>query len=111
MAHKEIKYPKKREALLRYHHGENWTDEDQEKFERERNRKQCLNHRNRHREAYTDYQRCYQQKFREEKPYYYGWKQYLRLHPDETITYEQYINYRKNKERQKEIKEQNDELR
>ncbi len=50
---KQIRYPKKREALLRYHHGENWTEEDQKEFEKERNRKQCLNHRNKHRDAYT----------------------------------------------------------
>ena len=50
---KEIRFPKKREALLKFWHGENWTEEDQEKFERERNRRQCLSHRNKHREDYT----------------------------------------------------------
>ena len=58
MAHKEIKFPKKREALLKYWHGEDWSDEDQEKFERERNRRQCLNHRNKHREEYTRLPKC-----------------------------------------------------
>ena len=51
------------------------------------------------------YIKNYQQKFRKQNPYYYGWKQYLRLHPEDNMTYESYINYRKNKERQKEIKE------
>ena len=60
-----------RKNLLRYHHGENWTDEDQEKFERERNRRQCLTHRNKHREEYTDYQREYQRKYREEHKFHY----------------------------------------
>lgn len=68
---KEIKFPKKREALLKYWHGDNWSEEDQEKFERERNRKQCLNHRNKHREEYTSYQKAYQQKYRERNRYHY----------------------------------------
>ena len=42
-----------RKKLLRYHHGPDWTEEDQEKFEVERNRKNCLNHRNKHRAEYT----------------------------------------------------------
>ena len=65
-----------------------------------------MNHRNKHREDYTDYQRCYQQKFREEKPYYYGWKQYLRLHPELDLTYEQYIKMREDKKAKKQEKEQ-----
>ena len=48
-----------------------WTEEDQEKFERERNTRYCKGCRNRHRKAYTEYQKTYQQKFREENPYYY----------------------------------------
>ena len=68
---REIKFPKKREALLKFWHGENWTDEDQEKFERERNRRQCLNHRNRHREEYTSYQKAYQQRYRERNRFHY----------------------------------------
>ena len=56
-----------------------WSDEDQEKFERERNRRQCLNHRNKHREEYTDYQNTYQKKFREQHPNYYKYLQRYRL--------------------------------
>ena len=99
---REIKFPKKREALLKFWHGENWTDEDQEKFERERNRRQCLTHRNKHREEYTDYQREYQRKYRERNKHHYGWVQWNRLHPDNQMTEEQYINYRKEKEAKKE---------
>lgn len=46
-----------------------------------------------------------QDKWRKEKPYYYGWKQYNKLHPDDPMTEDQYIAYRQNKERQKETKE------
>ena len=99
---KEVKFPKKREALIRYWHGENWTEEDQEKFERERNRRQCLNHRNKHREEYTSYQLEYQRKYRERNRFHYGWVQWNRLHPDNQMTEEQYIEYRKNKESKKE---------
>ena len=99
---KELKYPKMREARLRYWHGENWTDEDQEKFEKERNRRQCLTHRNKHREEYTDYQREYQRKYRERNKHHYGWVQWNRLHPDNQMTEEQYIAYRQNKEAKKE---------
>ena len=60
-----------RQTHLRLAHGENWTDEDQEKFERERNRRQCLNHRNKHREDYTDYQREYQRRYREKNRFHY----------------------------------------
>jgi hypothetical protein len=42
-----------RQTHLRLAHGEGWTEEDQEKFVRARNRRQCLNHRNKHREEYT----------------------------------------------------------
>jgi hypothetical protein len=68
---KEIKYPKMREARLRQWHGENWSEEDQEKFVRERNRKQCLRHRNKYREEYTSYQLEYQRKYREKHKYHY----------------------------------------
>lgn len=51
------------------------------------------------------YIKNYQQKFREQNPYYYGWKQFNRHHTEEPMTYEQYVTYRKNKERQKETKE------
>jgi hypothetical protein len=94
-----------REARLRYWHGENWTDEDQEKFEKERNRRQCSNHRNAHRQEYTDYQNTYQKKFRAQNPYYYGWKQYLRLHPECGLSYEQYIKIREDKKAKKQQKE------
>ena len=60
-----------RQTHLKFWHGENWTEEDQEKFERERNRRQCLSHRNKHRKEYTDYQREYQRKYREEHKFHY----------------------------------------
>lgn len=99
---KEIRFPKKREALLKFWHGENWTEEDQEKFERERNRRQCLTHRNKHRDEYTAYQLEYQRKYRERNKYHYGLVQWNRLHPDNQMTEEQYIAYRKQKEEKKE---------
>ena len=80
-----------RRTHLRLAHGENWSEEDQKEFERERNRKQSLNYRNKHREEYTSYQKAYQKKFREQNPYYYGWKQHLRSYPDEKLTYEEYV--------------------
>jgi hypothetical protein len=88
-----------RQTLLRLWHGENWTEEDQEKFERERNTRYCKCSRNRHRGAYTEYQREYQKKFREENPYYYGYKRMLRKYPNTSMTYEEYIEYRKSKEK------------
>ena len=42
-----------RKTHLRLAHGDNWTEEDQEKFERERNNRQCRNHRNKHRKEYN----------------------------------------------------------
>lgn len=51
------------------------------------------------------YQREYQRKYRERNRFHYGWVQWNRLHPDNQITLEQYITYRQNKERMKEIKE------
>ena len=47
------------------------------------------------------YIKNYQQKFREQNPYYYGWKQFNRHHTEEPITYEQYVAYRKQKEAKK----------
>lgn len=94
-----------RQTHLKLAHGENWTEEDQEKFERERNRRQCLNHRNKHREEYTSYQKTYQVRFREQNPYYYGWKQYLRLHPELDLTYERYIEIREEKKAKKQQNE------
>ena len=81
--------------------GEGWTEEDQEKFERERNTRKCRNYRNKHRKEIRGYLFEYQKKFREQNPYYYGWKQQNRNNPEDKMTYEQYIAYRKNKERQK----------
>ena len=82
-----------------------WTEEDQEKFERERNRRQCLNHRNKHREEYTSYQKAYQQRYRERNRFHYGHTQWNRLHPDNQMTLEQYVEYRKQKEEKKEKKD------
>lgn len=76
---REIKYPKMREARLRYWHGDNWTEEDQKEFEKERNRRQCSNHRNKHRDEYTSYQKTYQVRWREQHPNYYKYLQRYRL--------------------------------
>ncbi len=51
------------------------------------------------------YQRCYQKKYRERNRYHYGFVQWNKNHPDDQMTEEQYVNYRKNKERMKEMKE------
>ena len=91
-----------RQTHLRLAHGDGWTEEDQKEFERERNNRQCRKHRNKHREECRDYQKTYQKKFREENPYYYGWKQFNRHHTNNKITYEQYVEYRKQKETKKE---------
>ena len=98
-----------RQTHLRLAHGENWTEEDQKEFEKERNRRQCLNHRNKHREEYTSYQKAYQQRYRERNRFHYGHTQWNRLHPDDQMTLEQYIAYRQNKERMKEIKAQDND--
>ena len=76
---KQIKFPKMREARLRQWHGENWSEEDQKEFERERNRRQCLNHRNKHRDEYTSYQNRYQISWRIQHPNYYKYLQRYRL--------------------------------
>lgn len=60
-----------RQTHLRLAHGENWTEEDQKEFERARNRRQCLNHRNKHREDYRSYQLEYQRRYREKNKYLY----------------------------------------
>ena len=60
-----------RQTHLRLAHGENWTEEDQEKFDRERNTRKCRNYRKKHKEEFNGYQNRYQKKFREENPYYY----------------------------------------
>ena len=91
-----------RQTHLRLAHGENWTEEDQKEFEKERNRRQCLNHRNKHREEYTSYQKAYQQRYREKNKYLYGHIQWNRLHPDNQMSLDAYIEYRKQKEEKKE---------
>lgn len=52
------------------------------------------------------YIKNYQQKFREQNPYYYGWKQWNRRHQDNKITLDEYVAYRQQKERKKKQKEQ-----
>lgn len=92
-----------RQTHLKLAHGDNWTEEDQEKFVRERNTRQCRNYRNRHREECRNYQKESQRKFRKKNPYYYAWKQYSKK--NKGITYEEYIAYRQQKERKKKQKE------
>lgn len=92
---------RRRKALLKHWHGEDWTEEDQKQFDRERNTRLCKGRRDRHREAYTEYIRDYQKKFREANPYYYGWKQWNRTHEFNKLTYEQYIQMRIEKENKK----------
>lgn len=41
-----------RQTHLKLWHGENWTEEDQEKFERERNNRNCRKYRSKHREEF-----------------------------------------------------------
>ena len=60
-----------RQTHLRLAHGDGWTEEDQEKFERDRNRRQCLRHRNKYREEYRSYQLEYQRRYREKYKYLY----------------------------------------
>ena len=60
-----------RQTHLRLEHGENWTEEDQKNFERERNNRLCRNYRKKHKEEFNGYQKNYQKKFREQNPYYY----------------------------------------
>lgn len=90
-----------RQTHLKLAHGEGWTEEDQEKFDRERNTRKCSKYRNRHRDEFRAYIKTFQKGFRERNPYYYGWKQWNRHHQEDKMTYEQYIAYRKNKERRK----------
>lgn len=60
-----------RQTHLRLAHGDNWTEEDQEKFVRERNNRQCRNYRKKHKEEFNGYQKTYQESFRKKNPYYY----------------------------------------
>lgn len=85
-------------AMLRHWHGDNWTEEDQKQFERERNTRMAKNYRNSHREHYTEYSRNYQQEFRRRNPYYYAWKQWNRKHPYNQFTLDEYIQMRITKE-------------
>lgn len=89
---------RRRKTLIKHWHGENWTEEDQKQFEVERNTRLCKRYRNHHREHYTEYTRNYQKSWRRQHPYYYGYKQHLRLHPESDLTYEQYIQMRIEKE-------------
>ena len=50
------------------------------------------------------YIKNYQQKFREQNPYYYGWKQWNRNNPDNKMTLDEYVEYRKQKKAKKEQK-------
>lgn len=50
-----------------------------------------------------------QDKFRANKPYYYGWLQHKRNHPLDYMSYENYIEYRKEKEFRRKEKEANNE--
>ena len=60
-----------RQTHLRLAHGDGWTEEDQEKFVRERNTRHCRNYRNKHKEEFNGYQKTYQESFRKKNPYYY----------------------------------------
>lgn len=42
-----------RQTHLRLAHGDNWNEEDQKNFVRERNTRQCRNYRNKHRKEYN----------------------------------------------------------
>ena len=79
-----------------------WTEEDQKEFERERNNRQCRNYRKKHKEEFNGYQKTYQESFRKKNPYYYGWKQWNRQHSEHKITLNEYVEYRKQKEANKE---------
>lgn len=89
-----------RQTHLRLAHGDGWTEEDQKEFERERNNRQCRKYRKKHKEEFRDYQKIFQKGFRERNPYYYAYKQYSKRHKG--ITYEEYVEYRKQKEAKKE---------
>ena len=55
-------------------------------------------YRHRHKERIQEYNREYQQKYREERKFYYGLLMWNRKHPNNQMTEEQYIEYRKQKE-------------
>lgn len=48
------------------------------------------------------YQKAYQQRYREKHKLYYGWVQHNRFHPDNQMTYKEYVEFRKQKEEKKE---------
>jgi hypothetical protein len=96
---KQIKDPNKREALLRYWHGPDWSEEDQEKFVRERNNRHCNKWREQNRDKYNKVMKRAQDKWRKEHPLYYAFFQYKKAHPG--TTYEQYLEYREEKERRR----------
>lgn len=85
---------RRRKALLKRYHGEGWTEEDQKRFEKERNTRMAKNYRNSHREHYTEYSCNYQKQFRARNPYYYAWKQWNRKHPYNQLTLDEYIQMR-----------------
>ena len=60
-----------RQTHLRLAHGPDWTEEDQEKFVRERNNRHCGNWRNKNRDKYNKVMKRAQDKWRKENPYYY----------------------------------------
>jgi hypothetical protein len=99
-SHAQVKDQKKREALLRYWHGPDWSEEDQEKFVRERNNRFCNKWREQNRDKYNACMKRAQDKWRAEHPLYYAYFQYKKAHPD--TTYEWYVAYRKQKEAKKE---------
>jgi hypothetical protein len=89
-----------RQTHLRLAHGEGWSEEDQEKFVRERNNRHCNKWREQNRDKYNKVMKRAQDKWRKEHPYYYAFIHFKKAHPD--TTYEWYVAYRKQKERKKE---------
>lgn len=100
---------KLRKAQIKRWHGDDWTEEDQKEFVRKRNNRHSNNWRAGHRDAYNKVMRRAQYKFREKQPYYYGWLQHKRNHPLDYMSYENYIEYRKEKEFRRKEKEANNE--
>lgn len=62
------------------------------------------NYRDRHREKLTSYNREYQRKYREERKFYYGLLMWNRKHPDNQKTFEEYAEYRKQKDIRRQAK-------
>lgn len=61
----------RRKKLLEYHHGPDWSEEDQENFVRKRNRRHCNKWRKQNRDKYNKVMRNAQDKWRAENPFYY----------------------------------------